>query len=156
MGFLRRLLGSPVPADADANEGGGTDEGGAEEGDPRLQDDPTRARELSLGFEAGLDDLARRQLRYADLAWLPPSQLRREGDWILMERWEARREDGRTVTLKSGERLTYVGEGLGWPGATRFTTAKGDLVDLPPGQGDDGWPDDLQRPRSPTAGPAED
>ncbi len=148
MGFLRRLLGPREPADAD--------EGGAAKGDPRLEDDPARARELTRGFDAGLDDLAQRQLRYADLAWRPPSQLRREGDWILMERWEARREDGRTVTLKSGERLTYVGDGLGWPGSVRFSTAKGVLVDLPPGHGQDGWPDDLQRPRSPTAGSADD
>ncbi len=176
MGFLRRLLGSPgtgadrptgAGSDHDADPPGGppapdrdrstsrpdpgrieTDEGG----DPRLQDDPGRARALVSAFDAGLDDLAMRQLRYAELAWRPPSQLRRDGDWILMDRWEGRSPDGRAVTLKAGERLTYAGEGSAWPGSTRFTTAKGEPVDLPPGGGDDGWPDDLQRPRSATAG----
>ena len=42
------------------------------------------------------------------------------------------------------------------PGAVRFLTEKGVLVDLPAGRTTpDGWPEDLQRPRSPTAGSEE-
>jgi hypothetical protein len=156
MGFLRRFLGGAgedrpphedVPATAEAAASGAAAPTGA-----RPADDETRARDLARAFDAGLDDLARRQLRFADLAWTPPTQVRRDGDWILMERWEGRRDDGRAVTLKAGERLTYVGEGTAWPGATRFSTSKGERIDLPPGEAADGWPDDLQRPRSTTAG----
>ena len=73
MGFLRRLLGGepsspssespPVEDQPDATAGLDAD---AEE----------RARDLDLLREdqERLDDLARRQLRYAEYAWEPPAQ----------------------------------------------------------------------------------
>lgn len=156
MGFLRRLLGGSgedrhPPEDTRETEDAPTSRA-ADPRSARPADDETRARELTRAFDAGLDDLARRQIRFADLAWTPPPQVRRDGDWILMERWEGRRDDGRAVTLKAGARITYIGEGSAWPGATRFATEKGERVDLPPGEAADGWPDDLQRPRSTSAG----
>ncbi len=55
MGFLRRLLGGDRGGDVDAEE---------------------RARELELArFEQDrVDDLVRRQQRYADRSWTPPAQ----------------------------------------------------------------------------------
>jgi hypothetical protein len=164
MGFLRRLLGGSAedgpddarPADAptapDPADAGDASDPGCES-DP----DETRARALAGAFEAGLSDLARRQLRHADRAWAPPSQLRRDGDWVLMVRWKVQSPEGKDVTLKAGSRLTYVGPGTMSEGGVRFRTEKGVLVDLPAGRvTDDGWPDDLQRPRSPTAGAEDD
>jgi hypothetical protein len=63
MGFLRRLLGTPVardPAPIDAAE----------------LDADERRHELEVlrDEQARLDDLAQRQLRYADYAWQPPAQ----------------------------------------------------------------------------------
>lgn len=64
MGFLRRLLGgresppeSPAP-------------------DPEAIEHDERARDLELLREeqARVDELAQRQLRYADYAWQPPAQ----------------------------------------------------------------------------------
>ena len=73
MGFLRRLLGG--------------DAGGAEDATPVAEpapaaqhpvsaDDEERARDLEILREdqERLDDLARRQLRYAEYAWQPPAQ----------------------------------------------------------------------------------
>ena len=64
MGFLRRLLGGP------------TDDAGVEAADPVATEADERARELELLREEQerLDDLTRRQLRYADHAWQPPAQ----------------------------------------------------------------------------------
>jgi hypothetical protein len=64
MGFLRRLLGGqearPEPPVADAAE----------------MESAERARDLELlrDEQARFDELARRQLRYADYAWQPPAQ----------------------------------------------------------------------------------
>jgi hypothetical protein len=66
MGFLRRLLG------------GGESEPPArpETFDPAELDAEERAHELEVLREEQerLDELARRQLRYADYAWTPPAQ----------------------------------------------------------------------------------
>jgi hypothetical protein len=67
MGFLRRLLrgeaGSP-PSDAPPAA------------DPAAleQDERARDQELLREDQDRLDDLARRQLRYAEYAWEPPAQ----------------------------------------------------------------------------------
>lgn len=63
MGFLRRLLGGEAPTDVSPFDPGEVD---AEE----------RQHELDiLGAEQErLDELAQRQLRYADYAWQPPPQ----------------------------------------------------------------------------------
>jgi hypothetical protein len=63
MGFLRRLLGTPLVAEslpADAAE----------------LDADERRHELEVLREEQerLDELAQRQLRYADYAWQPPAQ----------------------------------------------------------------------------------
>ena len=69
MGFLRRLLGREAaldPATAAADEPTG----------PADVDADERAYELELlrTEQARLDDLAQRQLRYAEYAWQPPAQ----------------------------------------------------------------------------------
>ena len=160
MGFLRRLLGgesderAPVEADAMPDEGAvGSEEGTLDDDLPLPPDEAARAAALRREFDAGLTDLARRQLEFERYAWQPDSQLRRDGDWILMVRWKVQSPDGKDVTLKPGSRLTWVGPGTMSPGAVRFRTEKGVLVDFPPGgTAPDGWPEDLQRPRSPTPG----
>jgi hypothetical protein len=67
MGFLRRLLG-----------GGSQDEGPVQPSvvDAAAADAEERARDLELlrDEQDRLDDLTRRQLRYADHAWQPPAQ----------------------------------------------------------------------------------
>ena len=73
MGFLRRLLGG-------GRETGRADDGSPDdvEGDatPAELDEEERARELELArFEQDrTDDLIRRQQRYADRSWTPPTQ----------------------------------------------------------------------------------
>ena len=67
MGFLRRLLGGEPRSP------------GSEKppiGDPATTEDDERTRDLELLREDQdrLDDLARRQLRYAEYAWEPPAQ----------------------------------------------------------------------------------
>lgn len=164
MGFLRRLLGGEdderplVEADETLDEDGVGPADGALDDDLALPpDELARAATLRREFDAGLSDLARRQLEFERYAWQPGSQLRRDGDWILMVRWKVQSPEGKDVTLKPGSRLTWVGPGTMSPGAARFRTEKGVLVDLPAGRTTpDGWPEDLQRPRSPTAGGAED
>ena len=78
MSFLRRLLG-----------GGGRVEPNARDGDepptdPEAVDAEERAHELEMArFDQGrIDDLVRRQQRYADRSWTPPAQggERRSGD----------------------------------------------------------------------------
>jgi hypothetical protein len=74
MGFLRRLLGGETHSPAG--------ETGSPTGEPRTPDDRAAvdaeetARDLELLREdqARLDDLAQRQLRYAQYAWEPPAQ----------------------------------------------------------------------------------
>jgi hypothetical protein len=73
VGFLRRILGSGERAKAD-----GADEGtpAAPPADAATIDEEERARELELArFDQDrLDDLVRRQQRYADRSWTPPAQ----------------------------------------------------------------------------------
>jgi hypothetical protein len=66
MGFIRRLLGGT--ANSEATE--------AAEVDPAELDAAEREHELDLlrGEQERLDDLAQRQLRYAQYAWEPPAQ----------------------------------------------------------------------------------
>ncbi len=63
MGFLRRLLGSSNRSDAPSI-------------DPVEADADERRHELEVlrGEQERLDDLAQRQLRYAQYAWQPPAQ----------------------------------------------------------------------------------
>lgn len=66
MGFLRRLLGGdPAP---DTQDDAPIDSAAA--------DADERQHELDMlrGEQERLDDLAQRQLRYADYAWQPPRQ----------------------------------------------------------------------------------
>jgi hypothetical protein len=77
VGFLRRILGGERSA---------SDEASAVEppADAATLDEEERARELELArFDQDrLDDLVRRQQRYADRSWTPPAQggERRSGD----------------------------------------------------------------------------
>lgn len=66
MGFLRRLLGGPGSADV-------RDEPAADAADLEAEE---REHELEIlrGEQDRLDDLAQRQLRYAQYAWQPPAQ----------------------------------------------------------------------------------
>ena len=63
MGFLRRLLGTSDDATVSLN-------------DPIDVDEDERQHELDVlrGEHARLDELAQRQLRYAQYAWQPPAQ----------------------------------------------------------------------------------
>jgi hypothetical protein len=63
MGFLRRLLGSNPPREATPFDAAGVD---AEE--------QQRDLDVLRGEQERLDELAQRQLRYADYAWQPPPQ----------------------------------------------------------------------------------
>jgi hypothetical protein len=67
MGFLRRLLGG---------QGGQETPLETPAPDPASIESEERARDLELldQDQARFDDLARRQLRYADYAWQPPAQ----------------------------------------------------------------------------------
>ncbi len=158
MGFLRRLLRERDEAAArmpeEAAKGERAVETDPDDTVPRMPpDEIARSAALRREFDAGLSDLGRRQLELERYAWQPPSQLRRDGAWILMVRWKVQSPDGKDVTLKAGSVLTWVGPGTMSPGSVRFRTEKGALVDLPAGRTTpDGWPEDLQRPRSPTAG----
>lgn len=66
MGFLRRLLGGEATADP----------GTAPTFDPAEVEAEERERELEVlrAEQERLDDLAQRQLRYAQYAWQPPAQ----------------------------------------------------------------------------------
>ena len=73
MGFLRRMLGGK---DRPANDG---DENVAPDwstNDAVALDEEERARELELARfdQERVDDLVRRQQRYADRSWTPPPQ----------------------------------------------------------------------------------
>ena len=78
MDFLRRLLGSERPASAEpATPADATDVSERASGPASPSaDDEERTRELELLREEQdrLDDLTRRQLRYAEYAWEPPAQ----------------------------------------------------------------------------------
>ena len=70
MSFLRRLLGGD---DARPPERDGTDE----DSTPPIDADEAERlheRELLMAENERLDDLRRRQLKYADKAWTPPAQ----------------------------------------------------------------------------------
>jgi hypothetical protein len=75
VGFLRRLLGGVREGDAPADEAGESDNAD-EASEPVDVDAEERARELELArFEQDrVDDLVRRQKRYADRSWTPPAQ----------------------------------------------------------------------------------
>lgn len=75
MGFLRRLFGGGRDGDASADEAGESDHSD-EASEPVDVDAEERARELELArFEQDrVDDLVRRQQRYADRSWTPPAQ----------------------------------------------------------------------------------
>lgn len=79
MSFLRRVFGGHA-AEPDASDDGDREADGAgaadDEADGPDQDAEERARELDLlrSDQARLDELRRRQLRYADRAWTPPAQ----------------------------------------------------------------------------------
>jgi hypothetical protein len=75
MGFLRRLLGGDRDGDASADEAGESDHSD-EASKPVDVDAEERARELELArFDQDrVDDLVRRQQRYADRSWTPPAQ----------------------------------------------------------------------------------
>ena len=64
MSFLRRLLGREAPSEPDAS------------GDDAVVDAEERDHELEIlrAEQDRLDELAQRQLRYADYAWQPPAQ----------------------------------------------------------------------------------
>ncbi|HEX2756552.1 MAG TPA: hypothetical protein VHM48_13880 [Candidatus Limnocylindrales bacterium] len=71
MGFLRRLLGNGDRDGADDSE-----PAAAEPADAATVDAEERARELELARfdQERVDDLVRRQQRYADRSWTPPAQ----------------------------------------------------------------------------------
>ena len=79
MGFLRRLLGG-----GDPDGTGAAASSGPPPPDAATLDADERARELELArFDQDrIDDLVRRQQRYADRSWTPPAQggERRSGD----------------------------------------------------------------------------
>ena len=68
MGFIRRLLGGTASSDEPAPAEAPIDAAAA--------DAEEREHELDLlhGEQERLDELAQRQLRYADYAWTPPRQ----------------------------------------------------------------------------------
>ena len=74
MGFIRRLLGGGQQRDGAQDSPSDADTGAAAA--PPAEDDAERAHELEVLREdqARLDDLARRQLKYARYSWQPPSQ----------------------------------------------------------------------------------
>ena len=81
MGFLRRLLGGDRDGNSSTDGAGGAgDSDDAREAvgtsEPVDVDAEERARELELArFEQDrVDDLVRRQQRYADRSWTPPAQ----------------------------------------------------------------------------------
>lgn len=69
MGFLRRLLGGD-----DRSDGGSGP--AATPADERSLSEEERARELELARfdQERVDDLIRRQQRFANLSWTPPAQ----------------------------------------------------------------------------------
>lgn len=69
MSFLRRLFGAGEPGDA-------ADDPPGEPFDPATADAEERARELELARfdQERIDDLIRRQQRYADRSWTPAAQ----------------------------------------------------------------------------------
>ena len=71
MGFLKRLLGGSPDAST-----AGVAPTSAEPFDPGATLEAERAREIELARfdQERLDDLVRRQQRYADRSWTPPAQ----------------------------------------------------------------------------------
>ena len=111
--------------------------------------DEGRAAELEQEFEAGLSDLARRQIRYSAFAWEPPAQLDRRGRWVVTEAMDGTGHDGRRVSLRAGEDLELREPGQESTDRTSWRFVRindGRTVDLPVGPGGT-WPDGLERPR---------
>jgi hypothetical protein len=104
-------------------------------------EDVARDARLQRDFQAGLSDLARRQLQYAEYAEKPPSQVIRTGTWILTEPTEGRDVAGRTVPLNAKMPLEFVG---GEPPVLRFRTADGREIELDV-DSDEPWPAFLVR-----------
>jgi hypothetical protein len=73
VGFLKRVFGG---GDRDRAESPGAVEDTAPPADAATIDEEERARDLELArFDQDrLDDLVRRQQRYADRSWTPPAQ----------------------------------------------------------------------------------
>jgi hypothetical protein len=78
VGFLRRLLGGDRDRNSPTDEADDSGDSGDAAGpiEPVDVDADERARELELArFEQDrVDDLVRRQQRYADRSWTPPAQ----------------------------------------------------------------------------------
>jgi hypothetical protein len=74
MGFFRRLFGGE--SNSPSSEIDRSEDAPTVERDPATVEDDERARDLELLREEQerLDELARRQLRYAEYAWEPPAQ----------------------------------------------------------------------------------
>jgi hypothetical protein len=72
MGFLKRLLGGGPGSDGSRS----SDAAGVPPADALDAEAAERAYELEIARDEQdrLDDLTRRQLRYADYAWQPPKQ----------------------------------------------------------------------------------
>ncbi|HEY8871063.1 MAG TPA: hypothetical protein VIM30_16970 [Candidatus Limnocylindrales bacterium] len=104
-------------------------------------DDVARDTRLQRDFQAGLSDLARRQLQYAEYSLKPPSQVIRTGTWILTEPTEGRDTAGRSVPLSARTPLVFID---GEPPVLRFRTADGREVDLDV-ERDEAWPAFLVR-----------
>jgi hypothetical protein len=111
-------------------------------------DDIARDARLQRDFQAGLSDLARRQLQYEEYAPKPPSQKIRTGTWILTEPTEGRDAAGRTVPLSAKTPLEFVS---GEPPVLRFRTADGREIDLDV-DSDEPWPAFLMRESDAQAG----
>jgi hypothetical protein len=89
---------------------------------PEPASEDERAAALAGEFDAGLTDLARRQLRFAGYAWEPPAELDPRGRWVVAEAVEATGGDGRPVALAIGETLE-LDEGQGTSGSDPDRTA---------------------------------
>jgi hypothetical protein len=72
MSFLRRLLGGGD--DAERPEPNGTNEKGSTPPVDADEAERLHERELLMAENERLDELKRRQLKYADKAWTPPAQ----------------------------------------------------------------------------------
>jgi hypothetical protein len=104
-------------------------------------DELAREGRLERDFQAGLSDLARRQLQYAEYSLKPPSQVIRTGTWILTEPTEGRDTAGRSVPLDARTPLVFIDAE---PPVLRFRTADGREVDLDV-EPDESWPAFLVR-----------
>ena len=150
--------GAPADGPAAVPGAGATGAGRSEDAAPGGSAQATeerRAAELEQEFEAGLSDLARRQIRYSAFVWEPPAQLDRRGRWVVTEAMDGTAHDGRRLSLRAGEDLELREPGQESTGRTswRFVRVNdGRTVDLPAGPGGS-WPDGLERPRKGSEAP---